>query len=997
LTNPHHLIDRLIEVVAATMGVTRDEAERRRRYLGLSDDEAALLREVRPTIATHHDALMRDFYAHLQSFDETRELLQDPASLERLKRKQWRYLAELTTGRYDWDYVIERLRVGVVHQSIGLEPRWYIGAYSHYLSSLADHLATSLGEDPERLVAVLVALQRVVFFDISLVLEAYFHADRQALLSLKDLSDRILASVPVGLLVLADDLTIVSANGFMERLVAEADEDLVGARLEDVLPQVEVVARARQALADGLEHQDVLVEQFNRGGARVSMQVRIVPLSPSVPEPGVGEGGQGLATARLLVVVEDLSEYRRLRQDSREASVHVRAILDNVADGIITIDDSGVVESFNPAAERLFGYSTEDVIGRNVRMLMPEPYRSGHDGYLARHVESGERRCLGVGFREVEGLRRDGSVFAMELSISEMRLDKGRRFIGIVRDITERRAAQLTTAKLSSAVEQAADSIIITDDQGVIEYVNGGFEETTGYSREDALGRTPGLVKSGMHDAAFYSKLWSTIQSGNVFRDVFVNRRRDGGLYYEEKTITPLRDPQGNITHFVSSGKDITERIQTQERLQHLAQHDMLTGLPNRALLMDRLSQAMAWDKRHGGGVALLFLDLDRFKLLNDSMGHDRGDRLLQWLAARLRVCVREGDTVARLSGDEFALVLQDIVSVDEVLPVARKVLECIADPLDLDGVEVAPTASIGIALFPDDGVEPNELLRQAEIAMYRAKAEGRGGCQFYTSDMNTAAEQRFLLENDLRRALERDEFVLHYQPQVLIDSGETIGVEALLRWNHPIQGLVPPAAFIPILEESGLIRAVGQWVLDTACGELRRMRAKGLVLPRMAVNISPRQLADPEFAAAVGEVLTRHALSPGSLELEITETSLMEDEGNAVESLHLLEAIGVHLAMDDFGTGYSSLSYLRRLPVDTLKIDRAFVANVPEDGGDCELAGAIVALGHSLKLRIVAEGVETGEQLTFLRAQGCDAVQGYFVARPMPADALAVFLHPQA
>ncbi len=986
----------LIETVAVSMGVTPDDAARRRAYLDLTADDAAVLRDLRPIVAECHGALMADFYAHLERFNETAAFLPDGARMEQLERQQWRYLADLTGGRFDWNYVVDRLRVGVVHQRIGLEPRWYVGAYARYLCSLVEHALPRLADDPGRLVRVFVALLRAVFFDIDLVLEAYFHADRQALVSLKEFSDRIVSNIPVGLLAVDEDLSILTANDFMGNLIAEAPGDIVGRRLEDVLSEAQVVDAARRVVADGKPHSGLFATQYNSAGDKISVQVSMVPLSPKVDDPVAPSGVERVNRAKLVIVVEDLSESTDLRRSSHESAAYVQAILDNVAEGIITIDEAGDVETFNTAAEALFGYAAEEVVGTNVRMLMPEPYRSEHDAYMARCVESGEHRCLGVGFRDVEGRRKDGSVFAMELSISEMTLGKGRRFIGIVRDISERLAAEMETAKLSSAVEQAADSIIITDSRGVIEYVNAGFEETTGFARAEALGRTPNLVKSGVHDTAFYAKLWATLQSGGVFRDVFVNRRKDGGLYYEEKTITPLRDPQGNIVHFVSSGKDITERIQTEERLRHLVHHDALTGLPNRALLMDRLSQAVAWDKRHGRIVALMFLDLDRFKLLNDSMGHDRGDRLLARVGERLKGVIKSGDTVARLSGDEFALVLPDLASADDVVPIARRVLDYVAEPIDLDGVEVAATASIGIALFPHDGVEPRELMRQAEIAMYGAKARGPGRYRFYTPGMNAAAEQRFLLENDLRRALEREEFLLYFQPQVLIGDGRLIGVEALLRWNHPVQGMVSPASFIPILEESGLIAEVGRWVLDAACKELSRLRTEGLKVPRMAVNISPRQLDDPEFPAVVGEILNRYGLSAESLELEITESSLMEDDHNALESLHLLEAVGVHLAMDDFGTGYSSLSYLRRLPVDTLKIDRAFVANVPDDCDDCELAGAIVALGHSLKLRIVAEGVETPEQLAFLNDQGCDAVQGYFIARPMPADALMTFLVSQ-
>lgn len=1115
-----HLAD-LVGLIASDMGVTPAEAERRKAYLDLCDADAETLRGIRELMAGAHAPLMEEFYDHLLAFEETRDFVDDPDRLEQLQRKQWRYLLDLTAGRYDWSYVQDRLRVGVVHQRVGLEPRWYIGAYGKYLGGLVNYLMGELAAEPERMLAVLRALLKVTFFDIGLVLEAYFFSDRQKLIALKEYSENVVCNVPAGLLVVADDLTILSANRLMDRIGSFAHADLAGLSLEAVIPDADLGRRIREVIGSRAPQYGIAVTRPAQGGGADVFEVSLVPL------PELSSADEITQRARVLVVIEDLTEREQLRAATFETDRRMQTIVATVAEGIITIDERGAIDSFNPAAERLFGYTADEVIGGNVSLLMPEPYRSDHDSYLKNHLASGERRCLGTGFREVEGRRKDGTVFPIELSISEAPLQDRRLFVGIVRDISERKReerqrmelqrhlellldstgegvfgidlqgrctflnragasmfgcgdeealgsdvaslihpgddgdvpesdgsrwtealhlclsegrssqieeamwwrrdhgpfpveysvrpirdgeritgavvtfsdvserkhTQLEMAKLSRAVEQTADSVIITDSQGEIEYVNAGFEETTGYSRDEALGQTPALVKSGKHDADFYSRLWSTIRSGNVFRDVFINRRKDGSIYYEEKTITPLRDVNGRISHYISSGKDITERMQTQERLQYLAQHDVLTGLPNRMLFMDRLSQVMAWDKRHGRLAALLFMDLDRFKVVNDSLGHHVGDRLLQEIAIRLGKGLRDGDTVARLSGDEFAVILHDIASVEDVSPVAVKLLDLIAQPLFVEDVDLTVTASIGISLFPGDSVDPSELLRHADIAMYRAKAKGRNNYQFYTHDMNTLAEERFLLENNMRKAMERGEFRLHYQPQLSIDGRQVIGMEALIRWESEERGSVPPADFVPILEETGLIVAVGEWVLRTACQELAKLRQLGMHVPRVSVNISPRQLAEAGLFDLVGTILTETGLEPSALELEITETSLMEDEGVAISMLQALSATGVRIAMDDFGTGYSSLNYLHRFPIHTLKIDRSFVWNVPDEPDASALTRAIVAMGHNLNLDVVAEGVETEEQLMFLREAGCDAVQGFLLARPVPPETLDLML----
>ena len=561
-------------------------------------------------------------------------------------------------------------------------------------------------------------------------------------------------------------------------------------------------------------------------------------------------------------------------------------------------------------------------------------------------------------------------------------------------EIDERVRAEARMRKLSRVVEQTDDTVLITNRDGFTEYVNPAFENKTGYHAKEAIGRKPNLIKSGLHDKKFYKKLWGTILAGKVFRGMFINRRKDGSLYYEEKTITPLKDDQGRVTHFVATGKDITERMEAQERLNHLAHHDALTDLPNRALLVDRLGHALAQAQRNERLVAVLFLDLDRFKTINDSLGHGIGDNLLKTVADRLRQCIRDSDSIARLGGDEFTIVLEGIKDVREVVVIAEKVLETIAQPFNVNGHELLTTASIGITLFPFDNDDIETLLQNADTAMYRAKKAGGNTYAFFTADMSKDAVQRLAMEGRLRHALERQEFTLHYQPRVDVRACRVTGAEALLRWWDPEKGdLVSPAEFIPLLEETGLIIPVGEWVLRTACRDFQAMAEAGGPSLRVSVNLSPRQFQQKDLVATVTRILEETGLDPKRLELEITESLLVDNVEAVAGTLRALHELGVHIAVDDFGTGYSSLSYLKRFPIDCLKVDRAFVRDVTDDPDDAEIVKAIIAMAHSLRMDVVAEGVETRDQLRFLRKLSCEEIQGYLFSRPLPLDELKAWL----
>jgi len=568
------------------------------------------------------------------------------------------------------------------------------------------------------------------------------------------------------------------------------------------------------------------------------------------------------------------------------------------------------------------------------------------------------------------------------------------RIAGTLQDITQRHQTEIQMRKLSGAVEQIADAVMITDRNGIVEYVNPAFELMTGYSREEAIGNTPRILKSGKQSPPFYDRLWQTILAGEVFCDVIINRKKTGEFYYEEKTITPQRDRHGNIMHFISTGKDVTERIEAQEHLHYLAHHDPLTNLPNRVLLQDRLSHALARGPWRDRNIAVMFMDIDRFKVINDTLGHDVGDELLKIVSQRLLSCVREGDTVARLGGDEFAIILEDIASQQDVPPIAEKIVTSLSEPVEIDGQELFITSSIGISLFPRDGKDSNELLKKADVAMYRAKAQGKDNFQLYNSDDESQAMERLSMESRLRRALDKDEFLLNFQPQVSIRDGSVIGFEALLRWHNPELPNVSPMHFIPILEETGMINQVGDWVLRTACQQAKAWQDAGMKPNRIAVNISIRQFQGQGLVKRIDDILNETGLAAQYLELEITEGLLIDQITETAKILHEFHEMGICLSIDDFGTGYSSMNYLKRLPFDTLKIDRMFVRDITFNPDDAAIASAIISLAHTLGMTVIAEGVETNEQLAYLRAQECNTIQGYLFSPPLAAEAVMTLIN---
>jgi diguanylate cyclase (GGDEF)-like protein/PAS domain S-box-containing protein len=574
-----------------------------------------------------------------------------------------------------------------------------------------------------------------------------------------------------------------------------------------------------------------------------------------------------------------------------------------------------------------------------------------------------------------------------------------------VRRLVDERTAELrelyrTSHLRERAIEASVNAIAITaaTPGSPTVYVNPAFERVTGYSRADMLGQSPRLLYGADLDQPGVEEVRAAIRERRDAHTVVRCYRKDGTLFWNELSISPVRDEQGVVTHFVSFQHDITALKAYESELRHQATHDALTGLPNRALLADRLLQTMHHSERKGHVLWLVSIDLDRFKFTNSRLGHKGGDRLLQAVAERLQLAVRPVDTVARMGGDEFALMLlPEPGAPGPRADQLQRVLDCLAAPLHIDGQELFLTCSTGIAVYPDDGQDPGMLMERADIAMFRAKEIGGDDVQFYTAAMNDRLGERMLIEGALRSALERHEFVLHYQPQTDIEAGRIVGMEALIRWQHPELGMVAPNRFIPMAEETGLILQAGAWVMRTACEQLVAWRRAGHHGLRMAVNVSARQMAEKDFVQSVAQVLADTGLPPSCLELELTESQVMNDVEHAIAVMRELKKLGVLLAIDDFGTGYSSLAHLKRFAIDVLKIDQTFVRDLTVDPDDAAIVTTIIALANNLGLDVISEGVETAEQLEFLRQHGCRQMQGYYFSRPAPAHVIESILQEDA
>ena len=693
----------------------------------------------------------------------------------------------------------------------------------------------------------------------------------------------------------------------------------------------------------------------------------------------------------------DITDRRNTEAELRERENRLSTLLASMGEGVIMRDAKGVLLLCNASAEQILGLSAAEMTGWDVHGNLltylnedGEPLDPTQTPAL-QALSTGQPRAGLLGLDRRDGVRRWLWANSVPLFDDDPTTPCG--VVTTIADVTTRRQDEEQLRLALTVFRNSVEAIIVTDAEERILSVNRAFTEVTGYSPEEALGNTPRMLRSGHHDKSFYDAMWCDIKTLGFWQGEIHDRRKDGTLYPSALSISAVRNTLERTTHYVAVFSDITERKASEARIAYLAQHDPLTGLPNRTLLQDRLDQALAHAVRHGSRIAVLFLDLDRFKTINDSLGHMTGDRLLQGVALRLSDCTRETDTISRQGGDEFLIVLTDVDGPDDAARVAEKILDRLGPPFDIDGQLLATSFSIGIALFPDDGKCAESLMKNADTAMYHAKESGRNTYRFFDEVMNINALERLQLENALRQALDNQEFCLYYQPQVNLASGRIIGVEALLRWFNGVLGGVPPSSFIPLAEECGLIVPIGRWVLHQACRQAKAWQAQGYAPIPVAVNLSAMQFRRADMVATVREALEASGLSPQWLELELTESLLMQSGAQVENTLAELKALGVRMSIDDFGTGYSSLAYLKRFPVDCLKIDRSFVNDLIDDPDDAAIVRAVIQLGRSLRLDVIAEGTETHEQLDVLRAEGCVAAQGYVFSPPLPAEALGDIL----
>nr|WP_211169160.1 EAL domain-containing protein [Aromatoleum toluvorans] len=686
--------------------------------------------------------------------------------------------------------------------------------------------------------------------------------------------------------------------------------------------------------------------------------------------------------AMLLIVLSIVLLEQRRRAAHRLRLFKVA--VDASTSGIVITDRSSVIEYTNPAFSRITGYPAAEALGRTPALFRSDRMPREVYAELWKVILGGESWQ-----GELLNRRKDGDLYWSDLRIAPILSPRGepQQFVGLMNDVTERKRIETRMNQAMVVFNASSQGIMTTDAHCVITAVNPAFTAITGYTAEEVLGHKPSMLGSGRHDASFYGNMWDSLARAGQWESEIWNRRKNGEIYPQWQTISAVHDQHGNLTGYISLFNDITQRKQQEEAIWRQANFDPLTNLANRSLLQDRLDQALTHARRNRARVGLLFLDLDGFKWINDTLGHDIGDELLIEVARRVTFCVREQDTVARFGGDEFTIIVQDLAEPDDLNAIAEKIVSVLRDPFFLGGIQHRMSGSIGITVYPDDGEDVQTLFRNADIAMYKSKQAGKNRFQFYARDMQSDALARLQLEADLRIALERQAFSLHYQPIVEADSGELVGAEALIRWIHPERGPVSPLEFIPVAEDSGLIIGIGEWALREAARQSRQWRDGGHAALRLAVNMSGVQFREAGLPDLVGEVLAEFGIDRGGLMVEITESVLMGGSESMESRMRAIKALGIGYALDDFGTGFSSLSYLKRFPVDVVKIDRSFVAGCPDDRNDAHLVEAIINMAHSLGLQVTAEGVETAEQVAFLRELGCDFLQGYLIGKPLPAE----------
>ncbi len=681
----------------------------------------------------------------------------------------------------------------------------------------------------------------------------------------------------------------------------------------------------------------------------------------------------------------DISKRAGIEEALRRSEDRYRTVVDGLKEVVFQTDAEGNWTFLNPAWTEITGHPVGDCLGTPFFDHFHPEDGEDNRARLKSLVERRKEHCR----HEVRLLTGNGEIRRVQVYM-RLTLAKDGAVLGTagtLTDVTERHKAEEHLRLAAKVYEHTSEGILVTDAKRIIVSVNGSFTAITGYSAEEARGHTFTALCIAEGEREKVEAEWDALAHTSHWQGEVQCRRRDAGLRTLGIRMSAVKETSGEISNYVAIINDITDFKQNLEQLEYLAKYDSLTQLPNRHMFLARTSQAIEVVRRQEGGpIALLLVDLDNFKDVNDAAGHDAGDELLKEIASRMRRCVRRHDDLGRLGGDEFTVLLADIKDAREAANTAQRILRALSAPVAVRGQEVFVSGSVGISVYPDDGADAMTLLRSADAAMYLAKRLGKNQYHYFEEELNQQSRERLALETRLRRAIENGEFALHYQPQVDVTSGRLVGVEALLRWTHPEDGAIPPDRFIPVAEQTGLIVPIDQWVLEQACAQINQWRVRSPADLRVAVNLSARHLRNRDLSRFVEASISRSGIPPSCLEVEITESCVMEDVEQAVRILNELAEIGVQIAIDDFGTGYSSLGYIKRFPIERIKIDRMFISDVTTNRDDAAIVKAVIALARGLELQTVAEGVETAEQLAFLREQGCDEAQGYYFSRPLPA-----------
>ena len=795
------------------------------------------------------------------------------------------------------------------------------------------------------------------------------------------------------------DRKIVRCNRRFEEIFGYSMAQVVGASTRILFGNderwEEVGHRVYQGMADHQRFQGE-IEYRRANGTPLWARVLGNVVDPENPESGFVWIIED-ASARKKAEDALLESHRQLetRVEQRTAEIKsqlhfLQQLIEAIPGPVFYKDTTGRYLGCNSAFAEVMGVEPEALVGKTAYDIAPPELAKQFTDSDLELLASPGAKIYESRLRHADGTLRDAVFHKATFTRPDGSVNG---VVGVMIDITERKRLEERIQLAATVFNSTADGVTIADREGRIVTVNRAFTEITGYSEDEVRGKNPRFLQSGLQDDAFYAGMWSRINKEGRWTGDIWNRRKNGSIFPEALTITAVKDDSGQIAHYVGVFSDITRLKSAQEALDFQAHHDPLTGLPNRLLLDDRLDSALQRAKRERSSLALLFIDLDRFKVINDTLGHHVGDAVLCEAALRFSASVRESDTVARLGGDEFIIILENIPEPSAASRVADKILDELRRPIRIASQEFFIGASIGISLYPQDGEQPADLLKHADAAMYRAKERGRNTFEFFSSEITAHSLERFRLEADIRYALERDELRVWFQPQFSLKDGRLVGAEALVRWQHPERGMVSPGQFIPIAEESGMIVPMGEWILRRACRDWEAWHRQGLNPGVLAVNVSGIEFRRGRVRESVELTLAETRLPPDMLELEITESSIMNQADHSIQALHALREMGLQLAIDDFGTGYSSLAYLKRLPLSKLKVDQSFVVGLPENAEDVAITRVIIALAKSLGLTTMAEGVETEAQRAFLVAEGCDEMQGYLAAHPMPAEAFGELL----